>query len=201
MAEYYIDTAAGPRGPYPESQIIDGVRNGRIPTGARIRNAVTNETCRAVDLTDTRPADSSPHEFTQPAPHPAPASQPYRAPQYPPQQQAYPQHGQPYPQYGQPYPQQASFQPYGHQSYAPYPVAPQTSGLAIAALVISAASPLVCTLLSIGGIICGIIALKECEPHGTKKGRGLALAGIWVGVGLLVLTAALFAFIFSLPHL
>ncbi|MBZ0136635.1 MAG: DUF4190 domain-containing protein [Planctomycetes bacterium] len=202
MADYYIDTGAGPRGPYSEEQIIAGVTSGKIPTGARIRDAATNEVRRAVDLT-ARPQDSSsyspPAEYRAQGQHQNLYRQPVPGPQ--PMQGQYPQ--QQYQQYPpqQQYPQQQAYgyqQPYGNagmpygQQYQ-YPVARQTSTLAIVSLVLSCVSILVCTLLAVGGIICGILALKECEPNGDKKGRGLAWAGIGVGIAMLVLTVAVIA--------
>lgn len=219
MAEYFIDTAGGPRGPYTEETIIEGVKSGKIPTGARVRNAATNETMRAVDLTGQQPEDSGsyapPAEYRAEGQHrqqyqqqrpmsgPQPAQNYYQQPQYqhlPQQTPQYPQHQYPpqqYPQQNHGYPQRpyGNQMPYGQQY--PYPVARQTSGLAIASLAVSCASVVICPLISIVGIILGVIALKECEPHGQKVGRGMALAGIWVGVGLTVLTLAFIGLIIA----
>jgi len=122
---------------------------------------------------------------------------------YPGQQQAYPQ--QPYPQYQYPssqYPPaqypgtqpQYGANPYGQApayglQYQPgmYPQARPQSGLAIAALVLSLATFVVCVPTWIGGIICGVMALKECAPNGPKDGRGMAQAGLWIGIGIGVL--------------
>ncbi|MHC4841858.1 MAG: DUF4190 domain-containing protein [Planctomycetota bacterium] len=132
----------------------------------------------------------------QPAAHspnypPSPTAQPqYPSHAYPQQQQRQPypaQHAAPagfqqaYPQQ-QPHPQQGP-SPYGH-GQQPYYRAPQTSGLAIAALVLSLATIFTCLPTCIGGVICGTMALKDCQPSGPKQGRGMALAGIWLGAGL-----------------
>ncbi|MCA8916772.1 MAG: DUF4190 domain-containing protein [Planctomycetes bacterium] len=209
MSSYYIDTASGPRGPYPAQQIINGVQQGRIPTNATLRDADTGQTLRAVDLTaQSAPADSGGYApVSQPAgPHPQfmpqrPPQPQYQAqqPQYPqpryPQGQ-YPQTGPAYPQqYPQPYPPQqygqypapGAYQPYGNSQMPPQYGAGETSGLATGSLICSLVSLVVCLPLCIVGIILGIMALNECQPNGPKRGRGLALGGIWTGVGILLL--------------
>lgn len=60
--------------------------------------------------------------------------------------------------------------------------------MAIASLVCSLASPLCCSVLSLVGIILGVVALNQIKQTG-EQGRGLALAGIIIGVALVVLTA------------
>ena len=177
MSSYYIDTASGPRGPYPAQQIINGVQQGRIPTNATLRDADTGQTLRAVDLTaQPAPADSGGYApVSQPA-GPSPQFMPQRPPQpqYQAQQPQYPQPRYPqgqYPQTGPAYPQQYSqpYPPQPPQHYGQYP------------------SPGACLPLCIVGIILGIMALNECQPNGPKRGRGLALGGIWTGVGILLL--------------
>lgn len=110
---------------------------------------------------------------------------------YPGPQQPYPQYPYPAQQYPQPQAYQQPYgQPYGHgPQYQPgmYPMARPQSALAIASLVLSLSTLVVCLPLFIGGIICGAMALKECEPNGPKQGRGLALGGLWTGVGIAVL--------------
>ncbi|MEZ5189515.1 MAG: DUF4190 domain-containing protein [Schumannella sp.] len=73
-------------------------------------------------------------------------------------------------------------QPYASSAYpsAPYgttasgaPLAPRTNTLAIVALVLS-------LTVSIGGIICGHIALAQIKRTG-EGGHGLALAGTIIG--------------------
>lgn len=66
----------------------------------------------------------------------------------------------------------------GAPDYAP--PAP-TSGLAIASLVLGIASFFVWCLAfitGIAGIVAGLAALRECQPRGPKRGRGLAIAGM-----------------------
>lgn len=46
-------------------------------------------------------------------------------------------------------------------------------------------------VIAIAGIVLGVFGLRECEPNGPRLGRGMALAGIWVGVGLTVVTLGL----------
>lgn len=105
-----------------------------------------------------------------------PGQQPqYAAPQQPqyapPQQPGYPQAQQPYAAQ-QAYAQQAPYQ----QAYA---AAPPTNTLAIIALISS-------FFISLAGVICGHIALKQIERTG-ESGRGLALAGLIIGyVGLAI---------------
>jgi hypothetical protein len=224
MADYYIETASGRKGPYPQEKILEGVKQGKVPTAAKIVHADTGESMRAVDL--AKPADSGSYTPTEPyqaqGQHQQQYSQPVRRPlnrprpsyqqpqqpqypqqQYPQQQypqQQYPQqqYGQQYPPPGPQYPQQygGGYNPYGNQQPVYYATA-QTSTLAIVSLVLSGVSLFVCGFLAIGGIICGVMALKECEPNGPKKGRGLALAGIWTGVGVFALTFILFFFIIA----
>ncbi|UGT52828.1 DUF4190 domain-containing protein [Nocardia asteroides] len=114
------------------------------------------------------------------------------APQYP--QQPAPPPSQPqYPNYQQPsapqYPQQppvygATPAP-GYQPYGAYPQPQGTNGLAIGALVSSLVG--LCTCIgSIVGIILGVMALNQIKERG-GEGRGMALAGIWIGAITLVL--------------
>ena len=113
-------------------------------------------------------------------------------PPYPPQQ---PYQNQTY--------QQPSYQPYGQASanYYQGPMAPATSGYAIASLI--------CSLLGyIGvfgfgpllGIIFGHLALREIDrSNGALQGRGIAQAGLilgYIALGLVLLLVAIFAIIF-----
>jgi hypothetical protein len=122
------------------------------------------------------------------------------APGYPPSPPAfYPpppyQAGPPgYPSYpGQPgYPAQSGY-PDPYDPYRPMPT-PGTNGLAIASLVASIGGfPLLFACYTgvgawIAGIVLGIIALNQVK-HTNQEGRGLAIAGIAVGVVGLVLAA------------
>ncbi|WP_409489270.1 DUF4190 domain-containing protein [Amycolatopsis sp. cmx-11-12] len=101
------------------------------------------------------------------------------------QQQPYGQQ----PQYGQPY------QPgYG---YGP-PQPPQEQGLAIAALVVSIASLVVCSgLPSLIGVILGHIAHSKAK-RGEAGGQGMALAAIiigYIGVAIIVVLLGFFIFV------
>lgn len=82
----------------------------------------------------------------------------------------------------------AGYQPYG------YPANRGTNGLAIASLVTSLAGFATCGITSIVGIILGVVALNQIRSTG-QEGRGFALSGIWIGVGLVVLIALYFVVI------
>ncbi|MFQ6228983.1 DUF4190 domain-containing protein [Nocardia sp. NPDC002869] len=126
---------------------------------------------------------SEPSSYPSAPPYP---STPAAAPAAPPGQASYatPPPAAPYPgtpPYGAPgagYP--AGYQPYG------YPANRGTNGLAIASLVTSLAGFATCGATSIVGIILGVISLNQIRDSG-QEGRGMALAGIWIGVGLIAL--------------
>ncbi|MFQ6394753.1 DUF4190 domain-containing protein [Nocardia sp. KC 131] len=128
------------------------------------------------------PQQSAPQYPQQPAPQLTPPPQPqypaYQAPQ--PGAQAYP----PPPNYGY----QNAYQPYG------YPQPQGTSGMAIGALISSLIGFVTCGIGSIVGIILGVVALNQIKQSG-QEGRGMALAGIWVGVGVIVLSVLWFVII------
>lgn len=143
------------------------------------------------------PSDSSPYNPRPQGYPPQPGANQARPAQYPGNNYGAPQG----------YPQ--SPQPYGPPpgQYAPYPVQPskQTSGKAIAALVIS----LVCVffwpisiLAGPVGFFLGMKGMKESkQPGGKFQGYGLAMAGtivssimFMVSLGIGVLFIALFAF-------
>ncbi len=85
--------------------------------------------------------------------------------------------------------------PYGTPSYGqqPFgiPVATQTNGKAIGALVCGIAGLILCVIAGIPAIILGNMAVAEIEASGGRQsGRGMAVAGRvlgWIGVGLLIL--------------
>jgi uncharacterized protein DUF4190 len=119
-----------------------------------------------------------------------------QVPPYPPQQPTQ----QPYQTFQQP-----SYQPYGQPSanYYQGPMAPGTSGYAIASLI--------CSLLGyIGvfgfgpllGIIFGHLALREIDrSNGALQGRGIAQAGLilgYIALGLVLLMIILFIIIFAI---
>ncbi|WP_028479040.1 DUF4190 domain-containing protein [Nocardia sp. CNY236] len=108
--------------------------------------------------------------------YPGESTPPSPQPQYPPQQQPYPPQ-QPYPQPNYGYPN--SYQPYG-------PPVQGTNGLAIGAMISSLLTPVTCGLGAIVGIILGAVALNQVKQSG-QDGRGMALAGIWIGVGMVAL--------------
>ncbi|MBM3890961.1 MAG: DUF4339 domain-containing protein [Verrucomicrobia bacterium] len=68
----------------------------------------------------------------------------------------------------------------------PPPAAPRTNVLAIWSLVLSLLG-FCCGCTPIAGIICGIIALPQIKARG-EEGRGMAIAGIIIGVIMLVLS-------------
>ena len=105
-----------------------------------------------------------------------PQQPPSSQPQYP-QQPQYPPQGQ----YGQSQPPGYGYPP----GYSPYgqPVAQGTNGLAIGALVSSLIGLCTCSIGSIVGIILGAMALNQLKERPGQEGRGMAQAGIWVGVG------------------
>lgn len=215
MANYYIETVNGRRGPYTAEDITRGVRKGTVPLGAKLVDAnghsVTPAEVVRANQRQAAPIDGG-SENVQPSSDPAPQlsstqqsaypqqpsypqQSPYpQQPAYPqqsayPQQPAYPQQSSypqqaayPYPgNAGQYAPQPPTYLPYGQQTPYPVSMTPATSGLAIASLTLSLTTLVFCLPLWIGGLICGFMALGECEPNGRKSGRGLALAGIWTG--------------------
>ena len=112
-----------------------------------------------------------------PPPPPPPQSQYGGAPGYPPPS-SYPAPGYPAGYsagYGQP------------QS--------ETNQLAIWSLVASLAG-LVCWFTSIVGIVLGVIALNQIKET-RQAGHGLAVAGIAVGVGVLIIMSIVWSFVFS----
>jgi hypothetical protein len=90
---------------------------------------------------------------------------------------------------------------YGHGAPSPYPtygfaqhpgsgaaIPPKTNGLAIASLICSCAG--LFFLPAIPGIVLGFVAHAQIKrSNGAQRGDGLAIAGIIVGFGWLVLLA------------
>ncbi len=89
----------------------------------------------------------------------------------------------PAPPYGAPSPYATS--PYATTPYATYGVQPQNQ-LALIALICSLAG-LVTGLSVFAGIVCGHIALSQLRQNPQQTGRGMAIAALWVGYGLLAL--------------
>lgn len=111
---------------------------------------------------------------------PPPPQQPYQ-----PYQQPY----QPYQQYGQP------------GSYYAGPMAPATSGFAIASLICSILGFIgVLGFGQILGVIFGHMAIREIDrSNGHLQGRGMAQAGLilgYIGLGLFVLFLLIFVVLF-----
>lgn len=88
------------------------------------------------------------------------------------------------PPYGAPSPYAAS--PYATTPYATYGGQPQQNQMALIALICSLAG-LITGLSVIAGIVCGHIALSQLRQNPQQTGRGMAVAALWVGYGLLVL--------------
>jgi hypothetical protein len=182
MASYYIQTHEGPKGPYSAEIIRQGVQQGRIPANAQLNDANTGQSLLAAAVA----SDPAP-QASGPVPPVNVAAPPRAFPARPASAPAYPQYGTPPAQqaHSQPY-----AQPYGGQQYAPFYPSKPSSGLAIASLVLTLTTFATCLPLSIGGIICGALALKETTPDGPKTGRGMAQWGLWLGVALTVIYAA-----------
>ncbi|MEU4343576.1 DUF4190 domain-containing protein [Nocardia sp. NPDC023852] len=106
--------------------------------------------------------------------------QPPSQPMTPPPQPQYPSYQQPAQPYPQPnYAYQSPYQPYGAPVQG-------TNGMAIGALISSLVGFVTCGIGSLVGIILGAVALNQIKQSG-QEGRGMALAGIWIGVGAIVL--------------
>jgi cyclophilin family peptidyl-prolyl cis-trans isomerase len=157
-----------------------------VPPAAAPSEPVPAPQAQEQDPVPPPQADHPAPQADEPVPPPA-SAQPYPAPQP----------GQPYPapQPGQPYPAPQAPQPYPGQPYpgapvgAPvgYPQIPQsqgssTNGMSIAALVLGIVPfiPIVGSILAIvfGGLARGQIA----KSGGRQGGRGMALAGMILGV-------------------
>lgn len=178
MNQFYIQTQQGDQGPYAADQILQMVQSGALMTSSPVFDRGSGRTYVAAEVASmARP------------------------------QQAYGQHqgyppagfgGQPYAPPGSPPPYGPGLNPYGmQQQVAGYNMPRQTSGLAIASLVLGL-SGFLCGLTPIGGLICGIMALKETAPGGPKDGRGLAIAGIAISAILLLLILAYVVFVFAI---
>lgn len=122
-----------------------------------------------------------PAEYPPPMPPPVYGQPPgYPGPPYPP---GPPQFGGPPPGYGPPsYP---GGYPGGYYPTPDYPGQAGTNGLAIASLVSSFTGFLCCFIGSIVAIVLGVIALNQIKQT-RQQGYGLAVAGIVIGIGTLV---------------
>ncbi|MFE3196206.1 DUF4190 domain-containing protein [Nocardia sp. NPDC059240] len=150
----------------------------------------------------------------QPTPPPAgytSAPQYQNPPMTPPPQPVYPSYPPPQTNYTPPqanpmpgYPPAGQQPPaYGYPGYQPYGYgqsAQQTNPLAIASLIVSIIGLpglffcIFIPVVSIVGLVLGIVSLNQVKNNPQQQGRGLALGGIWVGaigtvlgVGLLLI--------------
>lgn len=87
--------------------------------------------------------------------------------------------------------------PYGYVYVRPRP----TNGYAIAALIVSIASFVVCPLVATAGVVLGYKARAQIRER-DEEGDGLALAGIivgWFGIAYSVFIVLFFAFFLMIP--
>ena len=109
-------------------------------------------------------------------------------PNYPPPP---PHYGPSDPRYGSPYPAggYAAPGPYGYPYPQAQPQQTKTNTMAIASLVMSVLGivPFCGGILSIVGIVLGTVALNQIKDT-RQEGYGLAIAGIVVGVAMLIVT-------------
>lgn len=130
------------------------------------------------EATPSGPSGSTPPPPPGPAPQDTPPTQ-----QYP----TYQPYGDPAGGYG-------AANPYG--GAAPYQAPQPTNGMAIASLVVSIASVVVCCgAAGIVGAILGHVAKKQIR-QGRGQGDGMALAGIivgWIAFALFVIGVVLYA--------
>jgi hypothetical protein len=93
----------------------------------------------------------------------------------------------------------------GYPAYqtAPFVVASQNNGLAVASLVCSCAGiiPFFFGVPCILGIVFGFVARSQIErSNGVQRGKGLALAGIIVGFSLIALFVLIIILVAALGH-
>ncbi|MCW2664657.1 MAG: hypothetical protein JWP83_5809 [Mycobacterium sp.] len=121
-----------------------------------------------------------------PPPIPPPGYGPprgYGGPPYPP---GTPQYGAPPPGYVPPvYPTGPTGYPGGYHATPDYQVKAGTNGLAIASLVSSFTGFFCCVIGSIVAIVLGVIAMNQIKET-RQEGYGLAVTGIVIGVGTLL---------------
>jgi Domain of unknown function (DUF4190) len=95
-----------------------------------------------------------------------------------------------------PFPQPPGYQPY--PAGAPMAAKRGNSGMAIASLVCSLVGVIPCfwgfQILGLLGTIFGFIGLKQTKS-GERGGRGFAIAGVVIGIILLVVCAAIWIYI------
>jgi Na+/proline symporter len=88
--------------------------------------------------------------------------------------------------------------PPGYQSYSGQPMTPQgNSGMAVASMVLSLVGIIPCffalQIPGLLGVIFGFVGLKQTKD-GARKGRGMAIAGLVIGIILLVICAAVWIY-------
>ena len=98
--------------------------------------------------------------------------------------------------YGQQQQPGSPYQPYGAPSpYGAFPQTQQTNGLAVASLIVSIVSLVMCCgWPGIAGAIMGHVARKQIREQG-QAGDGMALAGVivgWAGFALAVVGTILY---------
>jgi hypothetical protein len=80
-----------------------------------------------------------------------------------------------------------------NSDYEPFPAPRQISGMAFASVVFGLCGFLTCGLSAVVGLILGIVSLGQIRSsNGRVPGQGMAIAGIAVSAGMLVLSVALF---------
>lgn len=90
--------------------------------------------------------------------------------------------------------------PMGYVAPYPGPMAPSTSGWAIASLILSICGWTVLPFVAaIGGVVAGHIALHEISAsQGRLQGHGFAVAGLVIGYAGIVLTVCAIVFFFGI---
>ena len=88
--------------------------------------------------------------------------------------------------------------PPGYQSYSGQPMAPQgNSGMAIASMVLSLVGIIPCfwalQIPGLLGVIFGFVGLKQTKDN-ARKGRGMAIAGLVIGIILVIIFAAVWIY-------
>ena len=74
----------------------------------------------------------------------------------------------------------------------------QTSGLAIASLVLSCLTVVIGPFGCLPGVICGHLARAECRRNSEKDGAGLALAGLIVGYVFIAVNVVIILLVITL---
>lgn len=90
--------------------------------------------------------------------------------------------------------------PMGYQPYGMQPAAPQkTNGLSIASLVLSLVNVIPCfwflPVPALLGVIFGFVSRSQIKNNAGAKGRGLALAGLIIGLIFLALGAIFWIYV------